>query len=69
MDIVWECSAGRGLLFLIYDQKTVVSVCNGDVIEAVIYLENKKNTCNCKAKSAKETMEEVFGKDDIIKIF
>lgn len=21
MDIVWECSAGRGLLFLIYDHK------------------------------------------------
>lgn len=45
------------------EAKEALVMCNGDVIEAVIYLENKKNTCNCKAKSAKETMEEVFGKD------
>ncbi|HBH2745476.1 DUF4342 domain-containing protein [Clostridioides difficile] len=45
------------------EAKEALVMCNGDVIEAVIYLENKKNTCNFKVKSAKETMEEVFGKD------
>lgn len=42
------------------DAKDALIKCNGDVVEAVVYLENQKKN---KGKKAKETIEEVFGKD------
>lgn len=59
VDLVFE----RVLGVIYVEVKEVLVMCNGDVIEVVIYLENKKNICNCKVKFVKEIMEEVFGKD------
>jgi hypothetical protein len=42
------------------DAKEALIKCNGDVVEAVVYLENQKKN---KGKKAKETLEDVFGKD------
>nr|WP_029791448.1 DUF4342 domain-containing protein [Clostridioides mangenotii] len=42
------------------DAKESLIKCNGDVVEAVVYLENQKKN---KGKKAKETLEDVFGKD------
>jgi ABC-type antimicrobial peptide transport system permease subunit len=42
------------------DAKEALIKCSGDVVEAVVYLENQKKN---KGKKAKETLEDVFGKD------
>ena len=43
------------------DAKMALTECNGDVVEAIILLEQKKNTS--KVKQAKKTMEDAFSKD------
>ncbi|GAA3646798.1 DUF4342 domain-containing protein [Asaccharospora irregularis] len=43
------------------EAKEALIQCDGDVVEAVVFLESKKNTS--KTKQAKQTVEDVFGKD------